>query len=140
MTSIKSKIVFITLALLFALGAVVVSAASLAFYHDKELLIASNNAFITAFDGQVNTEIAELEKNALDLALMGEVYYQKGKQQQVGDFSAQRILKNYAKSMGNGLYFAPYISKIGIPRLRPDWIRGKKWFGPDHISALSWAT
>ena len=108
MTSIKSKIVFITLALLFALGAVVVSAASIAFYHDKELLVASNNAFITAFDGQVNTEIAELEKNALDLALMGEVYYQKGKQQQVGDFSAQRILKNYAKSMGNGLYFAPY--------------------------------
>ena len=80
MTSIKSKIVFVTLALLLALGVVVISAALMAFYHDKELLIAGNDASITAFAGQMNTEISALEKNALDLALMGEVYYAKGKQ------------------------------------------------------------
>lgn len=108
LTSIKSKIVFITIALLFALGIVVVSAAITAFYHDKELLIASNNASINAFEGQINTEITELESNALDLALMGEVYYQKGKQQNIGEFSTQQILKNYPKSMGNGIYFTPY--------------------------------
>ena len=74
MTSIKSKIVFVTFALLITLGLVVVSAAIMAFYHDKELLIASNDASITAFEGQINTEIEALEKNAIDLALIGEIY------------------------------------------------------------------
>ncbi len=108
MTSIKSKIVFVTLTLLFALGLVIVGAAVMAFYHDKELLIASNDASITAFEGQINTEIATLEKNALDLALMGEIYYTQGKQQAVGDFFTKQILQNYPNSMGNGIYFLPY--------------------------------
>ena len=108
MTSIKSKIVSMTLALLFTLGLVVVSVAVMAFYHDKELRIESNNAAINAFEGQINTEIAELEKNALDLALMGEVYFQKGKQQAIGEFFTEQILKNYPNSMGNGIYFEPY--------------------------------
>ena len=59
MTSIKSKIVFMTFSLLVALGLVVISAAVMAFYHDKELLIASNNAAIATFEGQINKEIAE---------------------------------------------------------------------------------
>ena len=77
--SIKSKIIFMTFALLFVLGLVVTGAALTAFYHDRELLIASNDASITAFEGQINTEISSLEKNALDLALMGEIYYKEGK-------------------------------------------------------------
>ena len=79
LNSIKSKIVFVTLALLFALGFVVVSAAVIAFYHDKELIIAGNDASLTSFAGQINTEISALEKNALDLALSGDVYYEQGK-------------------------------------------------------------
>ncbi|MBR1600607.1 MAG: SpoIIE family protein phosphatase [Alphaproteobacteria bacterium] len=106
--SIKSKIVFMTFALLFALGAVIVCAAVMAFYHDKELLIAGNNASVVAFEKQINTDIAELEKNAMDLALMGEIYFHKDKQQDIGEFSTAQILKNYPNSMGNGIYFLPY--------------------------------
>ncbi len=108
MKSIKSKIVFVTFSLLFAFSLVIISAAIMAFYHDKELLIAENNAQITSFEGQMNTEIAELEKNALDLALIGEIYFQKGKQKDVGEFFTQQILRNYPNSMGNGIYFLPY--------------------------------
>ena len=108
MTSIKSKIVFMTVALLFALGTIVISVAVLGFYHDRELLIAGNNASVHAFEKQMNTEIAELEKNALDLALMGEVYYKKGKQRSIGEFFAAKLLNNYPNSMGNGIYFLPY--------------------------------
>lgn len=97
-----------TVALMFALGLIVVSAAVMAFYHDKELLIAGNNASVAAFEKQMNTEIAELENNALDLALMGEVYFQKGKQKTIGEFFTEQILKNYPNSMGNGIYFLPY--------------------------------
>ena len=106
--SIKSKIIVLTCSLLFGLGFVVTGAAIMAFYHDKELIIAGNKSAITAFEGQMNTEMAELEKNALDLAVMGEIYFQKGKQQDVGEFFTQQILKNYPNSMGNGTYFKPY--------------------------------
>ena len=108
MASIKSKIVFVTFALLVTLGMVIVCTAIIAFYHDKELIIVSNKVSITTFEGQINTEISALEKNALDLSLMGEIYYQQGKYQKVGEFFAQNILKNYPNSMGNGIYFLPY--------------------------------
>ena len=108
LASIKSKIVVLTLTLLIVLGAVVTAAAITAFYHDKELIIAGNNSAITAFEGQMNTEIAELEKNALDLALMGEIYYENGKQQEIGEFFTKEILQNYPNSMGNGIWFEPF--------------------------------
>jgi len=108
LNSIKSRIVILTFSLLILLAFVVTSAAVIAFYRDKEQVIIANSASISAFEGQINTEIAELEKNALDLALMGEVYYQKGKQQEIGEFSTKHILTNYPNSMGNGIYFAPY--------------------------------
>ena len=108
LSSIKSKIIVLTFSLLIMLGLVVTGAALIAFYRDKELVITATNASITSFEGQMNKEIAELEKNALDLAVMGEIYFQNGKQQAVGEFSTQQILKNYPSSMGNGIYFTPY--------------------------------
>ena len=107
--SIKSKIIVLTVSLLVVLAVVVTAAAVVAFYNDKELIVVGSKASISAFEEQINKEIGELEKNAMDLALMGEVYYQKGKQQSVGDYSTQQILKNYPSSMGNGIYFLPYI-------------------------------
>ena len=106
--SIKSKIIFVTFSLLFVLGLVIISVSLFAFYRDRELIIAGNDASITAFEGQINTEIAALEKNVLDLSLMGEIYYQQGKIKQVGEFFTKQILQNYPHSMGNGIYFLPY--------------------------------
>jgi len=106
--SIKSKIIFVTFSLLFVLGLVIISVSLFAFYRDRELIIAGNDASITAFEGQINTEIAALEKNVLDLSLMGEIYYQQGKVKQVGEFFTKQILQNYPHSMGNGIYFLPY--------------------------------
>lgn len=108
LNSIKSKIIVLTFSLLCALGFVVTSAAIIAFYNDKELLIAANKASISAFEKQLNTEIIKLEQNAQDLALMGEIYFQRGKQQDIGEFFAKELLKNYPNSMGNGIYFKPY--------------------------------
>ena len=108
LASIKSKIVVLTLSLLIGFGLLIAGAAIFAFYQDKELIIAGNGHTISSLTGRVNQEITGLEKNALDLALMGEVYYQKGKQQSIGEFFTKEILKNYPHSMGNGLYFLPY--------------------------------
>ena len=108
LSSIKSKIIVLTLSLLLILGLIVTGAAVTAFYRDKELIIAGNKTSIAAFEEQLNTEITELEKNAMDLALMGKIYYQNGKKQEVGEFFTKEILKNYPNSMGNGIYFKPY--------------------------------
>ena len=108
LNSIKSKIIGLTLALLIVLGLIVTAAAVTAFYHDREFVIEGNNTAITAFEGQMNTEIAELEKNARDLALMAQIYYQNGKRQELGEFFAKELLKNYPNSMGNGIWFEPY--------------------------------
>lgn len=108
LNSIKSKIITLTFSLLCALGVIVTTAAIVAFYNDKELVIAGNKASITAFEKQLNTEIIKLEQNAQDLALMGEIYFQKGKQQDIGEFFAKELLRNYPNSMGNGIYFKPY--------------------------------
>ena len=95
--SIKSKIIVLTFSLLCALGIIVTSAAIIAFYNDKELVIAGNKASITAFEKQLNTEIIKLERNAQDLALMGEIYFQKEKQQSVGEFFAKELLGKLSK-------------------------------------------
>lgn len=108
LTTIKSKIIVLTFSLLCLLSVLLTATAFYTFHHDKGLIIAGNNASITSFEGKLNKEIAELEKNALDLALMGGIYYQKGKQQEIGEFFTRQILKNYPHSMGNGLYFRPY--------------------------------
>ena len=108
LNSIKSKIIVLTFFLLCALGIIVTAAAVTAFYRDKELIITGNASSIAAFESQLNKEIAELEKNAQDLALMAQVYYQNGKHPEIGEFSTKQILQNYPNSMGNGIYFKPY--------------------------------
>ena len=127
LNSIKSKVVVLTFSLLIMLGLVVTGAAVTAFYRDKEQVIAANNAAIQAFEGQINREIAELEKNALDLALMGEVYFQEGKQPTIGNFMTAQILRNYPNSMGNGIYFTPYRIRADqkISCIHAVWDEGK---------------
>ena len=127
LNSIKSKVVVLTFSLLIMLGLVVTGAAVTAFYRDKEQVIAANNAAIQAFEGQINREIAELEKNALDLALMGEVYFQEGKQPAIGNFMTAQILRNYPNSMGNGIYFTPYRIRADqkISCIHAVWDEGK---------------
>ena len=101
LNSIKSKITVLTFSLLFVLGLVVTSAAILAFYQDRESVISANNANITAFEGELNREIAELEKNAMDLAVMGEIFYQKGKQKEVGEFFITTSLESLCNVAAN---------------------------------------
>lgn len=108
LATIKSKIIVLTFTLLCLLSIILTGAAFRMFYHDKELIIAGNNASITAFEGQLNTEIAELEKEARDLAVIGDIYYHGGKQQEMGEFFTKQILQNYPNAMGNGIWFEPY--------------------------------
>ena len=106
--TIRSKILVLIFALLCVLSCVLAGVSLYTFYHSKELIVAGNNASIMGFEAQLNQEIAEMEKEARDLAVMGDIYYQNGKHQEMGEFFAKQLLKNYPNSMGNGIWFEPY--------------------------------
>ena len=109
LSTIKSKIIVLTFSLLLVLTCILTGVSVYTFHHSKALIIEGNNSSITAFEGQLNKEIAELEKEASDLAVMGEIYYRNGKEQKTGEFFTKQLLKNYPNAMGNGIWFEPYL-------------------------------
>lgn len=106
--SIKSKIVVLTFVILFLLAVIITGAASISFYNDKEMTVDASGLSIASLTESVNKEITKLEKNALDLALMGEVYYKAGKQEYIGVELLTGIFENYPDSLGGGIWFKPY--------------------------------
>ena len=108
-TTIKSKNIVLIFSLLCILTCILTGVSLYTFYHSKELIIAGNNASITAFEGALNKEIATLENNAMDLALIGESYYRYGKNRQMADDLVTESIKNYPHSLGGGIWFKPYV-------------------------------
>ena len=108
-TTIKSKILVLIFALLCVLTFILSGVSLYTFHHSKELIIAGNNSSITAFEGQLNKEILALKNNAMDLALIGEAYYQYGKNRDMADNLVKNLIQNYPNSLGGGIWFKPYI-------------------------------
>ena len=106
--TIKSKIIVLIFSLLCGLTCILTGVSLYTFYHSKALIIAGNNASITAFEGEINKEIASLENNAMDLALIGESYYRYGKNREMADDLVTESIKNYPHSLGGGIWFKPY--------------------------------
>ena len=98
--SIKSKITVLTFAILCILAIAITGVASLSFYNDKEMTIAAGGLSISSLTENLNKEITKLEKNALDLALMGEIYNKAGKKEEIGIELLTGIFQNYPDSLG----------------------------------------
>ena len=107
--SIKSKITTLTFIILCILAIAITGVASLSFYNDKEMTIAAGGLSISSFTESLNKEITKLEKNALDLALMGEIYNKAGKKEEIGVELLTGIFQNYPDSLGGGIWFKPYV-------------------------------
>ncbi len=107
--SIKSKIIVLTFAFLCLLAIIIIGIASISFYNGKEMTVAARGLAVSSLVENLNKEIIKLEKNALDLALMGEVYYKAGKQDYIAEELLTGIFQNYPDSLGGGIWFEPYI-------------------------------
>ena len=107
--SIKSKIIVLPFAILCLLAFIITGAASLSFYSGKEMTVAARGMAVSSLVESVNKEITKLEKNALDLALIGEVHYKAGKQEYIAKELLTGIFQNYPDSLGGGIWFEPYI-------------------------------
>lgn len=106
--SIKSKIIVLTISVLVVLSLLMAGLAFFNFNSTKGMIIEGSNSNISTFAEQVNKEITQLEKNALDLALMGEIYIRSGLQLDVADYMVPKVFQNYQNSLGGGIWFKPY--------------------------------
>ena len=107
--SIKSKILVLTFGILCLLAIIITGVASVSFYSGKEMTVAARGLAVSSLAESVNKEIIKLEKNALDLALIGEVHYKAGKQEYIAKELLTGIFLNYPDSLGGGIWFVPYI-------------------------------
>lgn len=111
--TIKSKIVIITITLLFFILLVLSSFTYIVYLYEKELIVSSCSIAISALVQDINKEVINIENNAKDLALLGEQYYYFHKNKKSLDSSVIKIFENYPNSLGGGIWFKPfYIDKF----------------------------
>lgn len=108
--TIKGKITAISAAMLLSVAFVLLVFSVIVFNYLKEEIFKSSNFGISTFAQEVNKEIAEIESNALDLALLGEIYYSFDKNAKSMEYGIPEIFKNYPISLGGGIWFEPYIN------------------------------
>ena len=111
-STIKSKINLITFLLLLTLS-IVLSIFSYIYLKSGKFLIIKGTSYSISVSAQnINKEIIEIDNNARDLALHGEIFYSSG---HIGNFVEDIIkdsFRNYEGSLGGGIWFKPfYISK-----------------------------
>ena len=107
--TIKSKILIITLSMSLVL-LFILAAIALCYYHDvKEILINRTDNFTKLQAKELDLEILRTEKNARDLALMGELYYKFDRNPKIAEKTIIEVFENYPISLGGGIWFKPYI-------------------------------
>ena len=107
--TIKSKILLMTLALLFVLVFVLASVTYLYYRDAKHIKIFSCSYEIGVFAQNINKEVVKIEKNAKDLALIGELNYEAKTNPLYVKETIARLFENYPESLGGGVWFKPYI-------------------------------
>lgn len=109
-STIKSKIILITLSMSLALMFVLTFFSIVVYAYAKEGIFRISNYSITIFAQDVNKDITEIENNALDLALLGSTYYSFNKNAKSMEYAIPQIFKNYSISLGGGIWFEPYMN------------------------------
>ena len=107
--TIKSKIILITLST-FSILLIIFSSVSYLYYRDtKSIMINFASKNIASYVQDINKEVIKIEKNAKDLAMMGELYYKFEKNKYVAEKTILQLFENYPESLGGGIWFKAYI-------------------------------
>ena len=109
MKTIRSKILFVILALILLLGCVILFLTTSTYQRYKSLQLSDSQSLVDSSSGDINKIILQLEKNARDLALMGEIYYRSQKRTfALGEHAAIRNFENQKLAIGGGIWFEPH--------------------------------
>lgn len=108
MSTIKAKIiVLITSVLILTCGSISFFTYS-NYKNDQDLMIQNADMNISNFAESIKKDITKLENNALDLALMGEIYIKADKNASIANHLVEKVFYNYEHSLGGGIWFEPY--------------------------------
>ena len=107
--SIRAKIISLVVSLLVGLIFVLSISTLVSFKQGHRLLIESCDFTISTYAEKINKEIIKLQNNAVDLALLGEVYYKSGKSESLANFMVKNIFERYKQSLGGGIWFEPFV-------------------------------
>ncbi|MDL2284481.1 SpoIIE family protein phosphatase [Oxalobacter sp. OttesenSCG-928-P03] len=118
MKTIRSKILFVTLALVVLLGSVILFLTITTYERYKRLQVSDCRSLVDSSSALINKTILQLEGNARDLALMGEVYYQSRiRTPSLGEHIVIRNFENQRLAIGGGIWFEPYSVEQGRERV-----------------------
>ena len=106
--TIKSKINLISVLMFLTLCFVLSIFSYLYLKSGKFLIIEGTSHSISTFAKNINKEIIEIENNAKDLALHGELFYKIDKNPVIAEHTIIRVFENYENSLGGGVWFKPF--------------------------------
>lgn len=109
MRTIRSKILCVIIALVLLLGCVILFLTVNTYGRYKALQLSDCQSLVDSSSGGINRIIMQLESNARDLALMGEIYYQSQRRDPaLGAHTVIRNFENQKLAVGGGIWFEPY--------------------------------
>ena len=106
--TVKSKIIVTAIIMLAFLMFAFASHTIISRMKTKQLMVQNYGASIDLFVGEIDDRVIKAEDNLKSLALIGGLYYQTDRSNELTDRVITRIFENYPKSLGGGIWFKPY--------------------------------
>ena len=107
--TIKSKILAIAIAVLTVIIFVFMAYAYTFESRTKPLVLDYYSGYIEVLKDEINNDIIEIENNAKDLALIGNLFYTTDRNIDLTKEVVKKIFHNYPESLGGGIWFEPYV-------------------------------
>ena len=108
--TIKAKIIFIVLFLLFSLTVIGGLFGYFDYNNSKRLKLDVYYVMVSYFAENLNHSLGTLQENALDLALMGEIFLQHQSGKDLLDSIVVGNFENISLSASGGIWFEPFIN------------------------------
>ncbi len=106
--TIRAKILVVMLIMLAVLMAAFVCYTYMFRAKTKQLMLKNYSFSINTFVQELDENILSFEDNARDLALIGNLFYNTDKNEELTKTVINRIFNNYKNSLGGGIWFEPY--------------------------------
>lgn len=107
--TIKSKILILSLSMLIFLCGVVSFFSYLNYQNAKQLTITASDFEISTFARQIERDMSIMDHKAIDLALIGEMYYRKDRSLELTNSIIKEFFENAPLLLGGGIWFKPYV-------------------------------
>ena len=106
--TVKSKVIITAILILALLMLVFGCYTIISRMKTKQLMVQNYGASISSFVENINDRVFKAEDNLKSLALIGSLYYQTDRDNEITNKVITRIFENYPESLGGGIWFKPY--------------------------------